>query len=535
MDVLDEDRPGRTGDAWPGSGGPGWVSVPATRTVPRPPGPLPRQRVPADRRPGLLGRSSRPRSGHPGIGRLSSAIRDRIRVPDHEPVLDLDSEPLSSRLIGLLRDQRGWRRPRLLALSATALVLALAAIVGTASSGEAAPAGGGPVWVSAPRSATAASPVEDILKRRAEAVRTRDKAAFMADVDTVDSTFARRQETMYENLIRMPFVELSYQLEPSVSYRRQVPEGTARRFHTAVYAPGVTLRYRIQDVDSNVVTSPWVPIFGYTGDRWVLADEVADNGLPYGTNGQAWDAGSIWLARSNRVTAVFSADDTSRADYLLRLAERGLDKVVALRPTGWDGKVFVTAVQDQRIFDAYFRSAPDRIAQVAAIAVQYYAQVPEWHKDAPFATTRVVFNPQQLSAQPEELAHDLAHEFTHAAMGPVTTASTPRWLVEGFAEYGAYRGDDLEAAAVRKRIREAEIGGALPADADFYSKSSNYVASWLACRLIAERYGEKRLVALYEAFGHQSDQAAVVQSVLGVDLPTLVAQWQAYVAKARTP
>ncbi|MBN1170565.1 MAG: hypothetical protein JXA67_00125 [Micromonosporaceae bacterium] len=423
--------------------------------------------------------------------------------------------------------------PRRLTAVLAAMIVILAVLVGTgAAIASATPDGTArAVWTEALRSPTLSKDLQAILDRRAAAVRARDKAAFMADVDTFDETFVRRQEVVFDNLVQLPLSEFSYVLEPTFGYGKAIADQVAARFRQRVYAPGVTIRYSVTGVDSKVVTTPWVPVFGCRGDRWVIAEDGTATSLPYGVNGQVWDAGTITVARSERVVAVFSAGDTGRMGYVLQLAEQGLDRVRAVRRGGWDGKVLVTAVQDQRIFDTYFATSPDRVAQVAAIAVPYYDRVVEWHANGVFATTRVVFNPQQLSAQPEELAHDLAHEFAHAAMGPVTVTATPRWLVEGFAEYVAYKHEDIPAAALRRSLRGTALPTKLPEDDTFYADSSNYITAWLACKMIVEKYGESRLIALYESFQRVTEEDINVGSVLGISHSTLVRQWRDYMQR----
>ena len=426
---------------------------------------------------------------------------------------------------------RDGARGRLAIAIVVVVALALGLVgIGTARYARSSAVAVGSTWISL-RGAETTSAIQGILDRRAAAVHAHDKTAFMADVDPTDATFARRQQVLYDSLVQLSFGTLSYQIEPSVTYPRDVSAGLVARFHSAVYAPGVTIHYTITGVDSRVVATPWVPVFGYAGGRWLLVDEAADKNLPYGVNGQPWDAGAIAVVKSTRVVGVLSADDSKRATDLLKLAEQGLDKVYAVRSTGWDGKVFVTAVQDRRIFDTYFANAPDRIAQVAAIAVPYYDRVSDWHDGGVFATTRVIFNPQQLSAQPEELAHDLAHEFTHAAMGPVTVTQTPRWLVEGFAEYVAYKGENVSASLLRRMLRGQAVPTSLPTDSTFYSDSAHYTTSWLACRMIAERFGEARLIALYGSFQQGAEQDANIAAVLGISSAALTAQWHDYITK----
>jgi len=151
----------------------------------------------------------------------------------------------------------------------------------------------------------------------------------------------------------------------------------------------------------------------------------------------------------------------------------------------------------------------------------------DWFKSA------VVFNPDQLTADETELFHDLTHEFTHAAMGPVTTGYTPSWLVEGFAEYVPFKTEKVPSSYLHRVLEGLNVDD-LPKDDKFYDEPRNYVTAWLACRLIAERYGEAKLLALYEAFDRSDSQGSVLPRVLGISLDGFTAQWRAYVAKART-
>jgi hypothetical protein len=299
----------------------------------------------------------------------------------------------------------------------------------------------------------------------------------------------------------------------------------------------VTVRHRIEGVDSKPVATPWLAIFGYTGGKWLIVGNGTGKDLPTGEAGQPWDAsGPITVVRSERVVAVLSAESgkppADGGQALLQLAETGLQQVAAVRPGGWDGKVVLTAVADRQIFDTYFAEAQDRVGQVAAIAVPYYSAVAEWSSQPAYATTRIVFNPSELSAPKAELQHDLTHEFTHAAMGPVTGPYTPRWLVEGFAEYVAYKDGRFDAAGIRQALGDLAIG-TFPDDKQFYEEPRNYVSGWLACRMIAETYGQDKLIAFYEGFLRLSEVESVSREVLGVGRPQLEQQWRDYVEKQR--
>jgi hypothetical protein len=275
---------------------------------------------------------------------------------------------------------------------------------------------------------------------------------------------------------------------------------------------------------------PWAPVLAVVEGRWLIVGEVVDKSLPSGIGGQPWDAGPVTVASSRRVTGVFSAskDDAGR---VLKLAEQALDRVAAVRPGGWIGKVFVVAVRDRGVFDAYFDNA-ERVGQVAAIAVPHYADVHGWRSSAPYVATRIIFNPNELTENSVQLGDDLTHEFTHAAMAPVTTGWTPTWLVEGFAEYVSYKGIQISQTALRRALRGVATTD-LTTGAKFYDEPMNYLIAWLACRMISERFGQPKLIALYEAFQTTSSEDVAIGRVLGISRADLVKQWQEYVAKQR--
>jgi hypothetical protein len=143
------------------------------------------------------------------------------------------------------------------------------------------------------------------------------------------------------------------------------------------------------------------------------------------------------------------------------------------------------------------------------------------------ASQRVlVLLPAFASLDPEQQRQTVAHELTHATLAPVTSGRVPSWLIEGTAMYVS--GDRRPAApspTLRALSAPDEIGrldGAAQADA--------YGVASAAAFAIADRYGPRRLLALYEVFngerlrGKAGDPALVdraVRQVLGVSLRTL--------------
>jgi hypothetical protein len=127
----------------------------------------------------------------------------------------------------------------------------------------------------------------------------------------------------------------------------------------------------------------------------------------------------------------------------------------------------------------------------------------------------------------------MTHELTHVATGAATTGTVPAWLSEGFADYVGYLGTGLPVATVAaelaKDARAGSLPGALPERGDFRARPAQaYEGAWLACRYIAERYGEHALVRLYRA-ALRTGAGPALEATLGITLPELTRAWRGYV------
>ena len=116
----------------------------------------------------------------------------------------------------------------------------------------------------------------------------------------------------------------------------------------------------------------------------------------------------------------------------------------------------------------------------------------------------------------------LEHEVTHLATRGFTGPRTPIWLVEGLADWVAYRDSGLPAYQVADQLHAA-LGtghwpGRLPGTKDFAGDSPRlalaYEEAWSACRLIAARAGPAGLVRLYRTVGTAGDAAAALDTEL---------------------
>jgi hypothetical protein len=374
--------------------------------------------------------------------------------------------------------------------------------------------------------------ISELLDRRAAAVAKHDEKAFLADVNPADTRFVARQKTEYENLVALGLSSFTLTLTKPDRYDQP---SDATRYGGPARRVGVTVKYAVTGLDTTPDAEPWIPTFAYTGGRWLLVNEEsagASGGLPFGVGGQPWEARPVTVVRTAHVVAVISKEDADIAPHLVDLAERGVTNVMKVDKAGWDGKILLTAVSDQKVFQSYFDSSPDKLGQIEAVTIPRYNEVPEWDSGARVVLSRVVFNPATLGRGDAELLHTLTHEFAHAALGLKTNDNTPRWLVEGIAEYVAYATEsvpDSLAAQYARRVSATD----LPPDGTFYDSAEHYVLAWLAVKLIAQKYGADKPFALYDFFVSSSDEDSAFQSTLGVSRATFVQQWLGYLNQLR--
>ncbi|MFI6511396.1 hypothetical protein ACIBCT_27630 [Streptosporangium sp. NPDC050855] len=124
----------------------------------------------------------------------------------------------------------------------------------------------------------------------------------------------------------------------------------------------------------------------------------------------------------------------------------------------------------------------------------------------------------------------ITHELTHVATGATRGGRVPMWLSEGFADYAGYRDAGIAvrtvAAELAAEVRAGTLPARLPGPADFAPGAPRlaqaYEEAWLACRLVAERFGEKALVRLY---------GSDVGSTLGLSAAEFTRAWREYLRR----
>ncbi len=369
-----------------------------------------------------------------------------------------------------------------------------------------------------------------LLQRRSAAVLANNEQAFLADVDQSRPTFVEHEKEEFANLEALGLSSFSMAVSGLNKYSlANADPALVASFDWGLLPVAVTIKYAVKDVDTQPVGAPWIPVVGQRDGHWYIADEMTKGAnLPEGVGGQPWETGPVVVRRSAHVVAVISKDDERLAPQLMQFAETGVTNALNFLPTGWSGKVLVTAVSDSDVIASYFRDDMEELNSVAAVAVQAFDGVYNWGS-VKYVTSRVLFNPDSLGGDQAELQMTLTHEFIHVATGPVTADDTPLWLVEGIAEYVAKDTGHVSDSELHYELLHLGYPTELPDDKTFYSVGyPNYLYSSQACRYIANKYGKAKLLALYTYFNHSSDEETAVESTLGVTEQQLTTGWLAF-------
>ncbi|MFJ2760145.1 hypothetical protein [Streptomyces prasinus] len=353
--------------------------------------------------------------------------------------------------------------------------------------------------------------VQALLDRRADAVLGEDAAAY-ARTGT---------RAGYDSLREVPLADWSYRVN-------------------AVHRTGDTatvdadLGYRVEGYDRAPVTTARTLRLSRDEDgRWTV---VSDR--PAGKSGrQLWDQGAVRAVHGERSLVLgVGQTDVKLRDYAA-LTDRAVPAVSDAWGPGWARRVVVLVPGSLEGMAGLLGSPASSYRGIAAVTTGETGAGPRAPAD------RVVVNPDAfglLGGSGRQVV--VTHETTHVATRAHTTAATPLWLSEGFADWVGYRGGGhvpAEAAPeLARTVRHGEVPSGLPTDDDFGftadadSLARAYESGWMACRLVAEQWGEERLGAFYRAVGAHGQRDGAVEDamrrVLGTTPEDFTMRWQGY-------
>lgn len=358
---------------------------------------------------------------------------------------------------------------------------------------------------------SATADVQRLLDRRAAAVLDRDERAYERTGTGAD--FAR--------LRAVPLAAWSYRV---TELRRTGDTATA----------DAELRYRVAGYDRAPVTAGRTLRLSRDADgRWsVDADRPARKSAQ-----QLWDQGAVQAVRGARSLVLGVGQSGRSLRDFADLADRAVPAVSQEWGTDWSRHVVVLVPKSLEGMAGLLGSPASSYRGIAAVTTG------ETGAPARAPADRIIVNPDAfalLGGLGEQVV--VTHETTHVATRAHTSAATPLWLSEGYADWVGYRatgGVPSEAAPELSRaVSQGEVPAALPEDKDFgFTGDASrlaraYESGWTACRLIADRWGESRLGEFYRAVGeHRKREGAVadaMREVLETTPEAFTEEWREY-------
>lgn len=405
-------------------------------------------------------------------------------------------------------DPRAQRARRMTGLAA-ALTLLLAPALAGCTGGSVSP-----TPPDGPRAGVATADVvplmQQVLRRRARALKRGDEQAFLATVSPSRETFVDRERVYFANLAQLPVDRLSYRVAEDSMVRTE-----------GGYDAVVDVHLQLAGFDALPVVRP---------ARFRFVDDPRGEGLLVASDRDRaweqrndvdvapWDRGAITVVTGSGVLGIFDAESVRVAPDVIGHIEDGIGQVSQLVPYEWNANVVVYALSDTSLLDALDDLPADDPNTLDAVSFPVPVRI-DSDKSAPLAGTRFLLHPRMLGSDPQQLARLIRHELTHVALGSLDD-DVPTWLGEGIAEWVSVQ----PLPASQRLISQAAIDAAragladLPDDLDYHDEdqAAHYGVSWWACEAIVDLYGEAMLWRLLDelAATSPSDQADELQQTL---------------------
>lgn len=372
--------------------------------------------------------------------------------------------------------------------------------------------------------------VRDLLAQRSKAVTSGDRALFLATVDPAAADFYAAQATLVDRLDTLQFADWSYELAgdgPGFAPDR------ARVLPDRSVIVRVRLTYRLVGTTTSTDREQYLTIVP-RGEHWLVASDTDASASGLDTQRDLWDLGPVRTLRGDASLVVADRRGATVAEMqkLADEADLAVHDVDEVWTGEWSRQPLVLLPRSQADMATIIDSDGAGLAQIAAVTTGAF--------EAGLSRgDRIVINPaswKTLDALGRRVV--LTHEMTHVATRSSSVQSVPIWLSEGFADYVAYRATPVPTAIVAsdifRKVRAGKEPDHLPDGADFDAArgdiASSYESAWLACRMISEQYGEKKLVKLYSALADSAGPGWPDETVdvLGVGRRDLVHDWKAY-------
>lgn len=378
--------------------------------------------------------------------------------------------------------------------------------------------------------------IRALLDRRSHAVLHHNLHEFLSTVDPTQHAFVAAQRRLFGNLRAIPFGSWAYDFDANTE---QPSTAALSRYDATTWAPQhFVVRYEIRGFDTQPASDQQYPTFVRRPTGWRIASFTDFVSAGATADSEIWDFGPVRVLRTSRVLVLAHPGQTALMHTVASEVSAAIPRVSAVWTRPWSRRVVVLIPTTQHELGKVVGDSGD-LSQIAAVAS---AEVQDCPGPPDPVGNRVAINPHNwphLSALGRRVV--LTHEMTHVATRADTGSCMPTWLVEGFADYVGYLGTGVPTKVVAEElasdVRAGRVPTRLPRDGDFDGGNKRlaqaYEGAWMACRLIASRWGQSTLTQLYAQVGTSTEPPAqamsqAMHSLLHVSTGQFIAQWRAY-------
>jgi hypothetical protein len=360
-----------------------------------------------------------------------------------------------------------------------------------------------------------------LLEELTTALESGERADVVALAAPGDRAAVRELRALRSNVRRLRVTDLDMRYVDENAGRSAA--GVAAPLADRAWVGDVQLDWRLDGFDQGLSRMEVTMTFLETEEGAAFVTARGD----YGEPAPLWLLERLSVERSRRSLVMATRDVEEE-----RFAELADEAVVDVRKVlpDWRGQLVVEVPRSQAQLTRALGSAEDSYDAIAAVTTPV--------DGSPAANTPIhifvnppVFEPLGEQGAQIVMSHEAAHVATEAA-----ASSMPTWLLEGFADYVALAHVDLPvevtASQILDQVRRDGAPPALPGAGEFETHNTalgaSYESAWLACRLIAETYGEARLIAFYERADADEDTTGAFREVLGTNEAAFTAAWRRY-------
>ena len=336
-----------------------------------------------------------------------------------------------------------------------------------------------------------------------------------------DAAAARQLGAIFDNVRALQVTGLSLRYVDQDAAR--LPDRQQAALHGHGWIADVATSWRLAGYDRGRTRMEVALTLARVGHRAVFVSARGDHGDP----APLWMLDRLAVRRSPN--ALVMTADPARAAALFRTADHAVRDVRKVL-SDWDGKLVVEMPASQAELDQLLQAAPGTYDNIAAVTTTVDG------RRSRSAPTHIFVNPHVYDRLGPEgsqivISHEATHVATHADL-----SSMPTWLLEGFADYVALDHVDLPVSVTASQIigevRRRGVPDHLPDARDFDPENrvlgATYESAWLACRLIAQEYGEHKLIEFYRESNRDSSTNRAFRDVLHTDQQSFAQAWQQY-------